>query len=91
MTSIDVNELANQKLYNQNFQKLDLERNISDLINPLMRLTNEVSPYFPMLSVYVHSQHLQQTLIPTNRILLPHCLKKDIVDVETKIYFIVIL
>ena len=85
--SIDVNELANQKLYNQNFQKLDLERKM----HPLMRLTNEVSPYFPMLSVYVHSQHLQQTLIPTNRILLPHCLKKDIVDVETKIYFIVIL
>ena len=56
-----------------------------------MRLANDVSKYFPMLSVYVHSQHLQQTLIPTNRMLLPHCLKKDIVDVETKIYFIVIL
>ena len=56
-------------------------------LHPRMRLTNEVSTYFPMLSVYVHSQHLQQTLIPTNRMLLPHCLKKDIVDVETKIYF----
>ena len=57
-------------------------------MHPLMRLTNEVSTYFPMLSVYVHPQHLQQTLIPTNRMLLPHCLKKDIVDVETKIYLV---